>query len=133
MMTMKSSTMMNINFVIESIDLTGEVSLEKAAGSKNMAEGRIHYSYLSNMGKCDFHITSKELYMKRSGEADVELIFNGESGIGTMDYSTMHLSKKFLIKNGKIEVYSGLIVFSYDIFDEEGLINSLTIKISEEQ
>lgn len=132
-MTTTKNSMMSINFIIESIDLTGEVSLEKAFGERKIENGKIHYIYNSEMGKCEFLITQEELYMKRNGEADIELIFNNSSGIGTMDYSTMNFNRRFLIKNGKTEIYSGLIVFSYDIFDEEGLINSLTIKISEEQ
>lgn len=132
-MTMTMTTvMMTINLIIESIDILGEKSIERVTGLKKVENNETYYTYKSDIGKCEFKISSNCLRMKRTGEANLELELKS-SGDGEMKYSTMGFQKEFQIKNAKIDLSSGNVAFSYDIMEGNELINTLTIRIWEEQ
>ncbi|MGL4969601.1 MAG: hypothetical protein ACRC5B_05505 [Fusobacteriaceae bacterium] len=130
-MTMRAATM-NINLIIESSDILEEKSTERVLALKKIENNSTYYAYESGMGRCEFLISADSLKMKRTGEADLELEIYAD-GEGKMKYSTMGFQKDFRIKNAHISFSSGNIAFSYDIMEGNELINTLTIKIWEEQ
>lgn len=132
MITNMTTVPMNINLIIESIDILGEKSIERVQGVKREESDQIYYAYESGIGKCEFLISADSLKMKRTGEANLDLNINS-SGQGTMKYSTMGFNKEFQIKNVTMNLSSGNIAFSYDIMEGDELINTLTIRIWEEQ
>ncbi|MGL5124020.1 MAG: hypothetical protein ACRC6K_07690 [Fusobacteriaceae bacterium] len=127
---------MNINLRIKSVDYYGDMFTENVKASKKENNNYIEYNYSSKIGVCKIKLAKdkedKDYFeMTRDGDSFARLTFNN-NGEGVFKLETNGLKKKFNIKNGKINFSLKNICFSYEIFEDEEIINTLVINIIEE-
>ncbi|MGL6064930.1 MAG: hypothetical protein ACRC0S_07600 [Fusobacteriaceae bacterium] len=133
---MRTTTKMNIDLKIKSVDYYGDVFIENVRANKKESNEYIEYNYSSEIGVCKIRLAkdkknSDYFEMTRNGESLARLTFNN-NGQGIFKLETNGLKKEFEIRNGKIDFSLKTVCFSYEIYEEKEIINTLIISLIEE-
>lgn len=117
-------------FMIKSMDSYSDKNYEIVRGEVKHSDDWTIYNYVSKLGECEIHFSDRRVIISRKGEIptviDVDLDKSTE-----FFYVTKEMRKKFTVSGEKItrDSETGIVEFSYKLYDNNIEINKITISI----